>query len=163
MSQNNYKTAWRRLLATNTTDTAFDAKAATATEPTAEDDVLVGGRSTLELIPYGAGSANQTMKGRIIGWARTSHDSSKVLWIPDVLCEYTGTLSTAAGVSGYVPADTGLLCDIIAITDGIGVAPAGGNNVAIKLTVDVSNYEKISIVQHNDSSSTSTNALYRLV
>lgn len=161
MSHNNYSEPWRAVLSTNTTDTGFDTTAATATTPANDSTLTVNGRSNLELILFGAGSDNNTMAVRVVGWARTAHTGA-ALWVRDVICEASATLSTDVGVSGYVPANTDRLADTITITDGTGHAPTGGNNVAIKLLVDVSNYVYVDVLTHNNSSATNTNALYRM-
>jgi hypothetical protein len=123
------------LLATNSTDTAFTANAATATEPTGAGIIDLGARpngmpNTLLLVPFGAGAGDTTFDMRVTGWAYVG-----TLWVPVVLAEFNCTLGTATGVAGQPVANTDQFVDTITLA----TAHAGSNGVSVSVVSPAGN------------------------
>lgn len=145
---------WLKLLSTNSTDTSFAAKDPTATEPTGTG-VILGGED-LYIIPFGAGSNNDTFDLKVIGWS-----VADTLWIPKEICHLSCTLSAQVGVAGKYLVATDRMCDAITINTGSTncVAPAVTADTAIQATINTYPYEKVEIIFDRTGAS-SCNVLY---
>jgi len=172
---------FRRALATNAATNGFTALASTLTEPTTATDGVIDlapngfiENNNLLLIPFGAGSATNTFKIRIVGWAKANPaplSTSVVCWIPIPLYQFTCTLSTFTGIATGVVLNTDKLCDTIAITlgneltDCSKISPANSTaavaNVPGQVMVDVKGWNKIQILIDTGGVATNGNCLYR--
>jgi hypothetical protein len=148
--------SWLKALATNSTDAAFTAKVATATEPSGTGVLeMFRGLETLECEPFGAGADNATTAIQIIGWRKTG-----ALWAPTILAELDLILCTAVGVAGYDVAATDRFVDSIVNTNNYGtvVTPTAPANKARKFITDISGWDKIEVL-FSRGTATNTNAL----
>lgn len=122
---------WRKLKATNFTDTSFADKKSVATRPTG-DGVLdafspkgppephgIAVQNWLLLRFFGAGASDQTFSARVWGWRPSlSAAGALVGYDPMLLAEFALTLSAAAGVAGQNILSTDLEVDTITLTHG---------------------------------------------
>ncbi|TXH14226.1 MAG: hypothetical protein E6R03_09730 [Hyphomicrobiaceae bacterium] len=148
---------------TNDTTNGFASKVATATQPSGEGVITISQtgrftRNNVMLIPFGAGSDNNTMSVRAIAWRQIS-----TLWVPTIVCEVACTLSTAVGVSGAAVVDTDRFADTLTLTYGnAGVdcqvfSPA--NNTPAHVVFDAKGATLLEIIFTTGGSATSCNAL----
>jgi hypothetical protein len=154
---------------------ATTAPAPTATEPTGNGIIpliwpgqnpnLQIGPNALELFPFGAGADNATNVLRLWLWDYTGN-----LWVPQLVGDYTTTLSTCVGVAGKTVIDTDRFADTIVKNYGpsnsIELSPAGAtpaiNNVMGSILLDVRGYRKAQLCRVSGTA-TNLNALYRLM
>jgi hypothetical protein len=153
-----------KLLETNSTDTAFTAPAATATEPTGDDviDLSLGSLVPrwVKFVFFGAGTENTTFSARLIGWKKVG-----TLWVPYLRTEVACTLSAAVGVSGQPVTNTDRFVDTMTLTtgsatDNIVVSPAG--DVIAHLLANTRGCAKLQ-VKFDMTGATSGNALYAVM
>jgi hypothetical protein len=110
-----------KALSANSTDTSFD-QAPTTTKPSG-DGVIEARRfgeftnSTLLVVPYGVGSADDTFDLRVIGWRCID-----TLWVPTILCQVACTLGTATGVDGAAVDNSESFADTISLTSPYGTS-----------------------------------------
>jgi hypothetical protein len=147
--------------ATNSTDASFPLLVPTTTRPAASATRCVlawAGRASLLVTPFGVGADNSTLRVRVTGWQRNGS-----LWVPVLLCEVTGTLSTIVGVSGQVPPDTARLCDTLALNRGIGLilSSAADNASVAAFEVGIDGFDPVEVTFSRNGSATSVNALYQ--
>jgi hypothetical protein len=100
----------KKALATSSTSTSFASKIPTITEPTGAGVHDLGHSGCLSelmrVMFYGEGADDTTFDVRIIGWDKTIDVSGKPLWVPQILCTLSCTLSTVVGIAGsYLTAD----------------------------------------------------------
>lgn len=158
---------FRKALTANTTESSFDSKVPTTTEPTGSDvfDIQFSPdqrvHQGVQAIFYGAGSNNQTLTARLIGWKLYGD-----LWIPAVLAEIACTLSdTAVGVSGASIADTELFADTLVLASGFSTdnvkltSPA--SDIVGHATINLDGYGKIEW-SLKVGTATNANALFAL-
>lgn len=85
---------WRKALATENTDTTYEAKAGTTTKPSGDGvfDLLDESNGVhvgiyipekIILLPYGANANNETFDMRLWGWSRVA--LATPVWIPQIL------------------------------------------------------------------------------
>ena len=161
------------------TATTFPSKIPTTTQPSG-DGVIVFGHGGgedcpghLMLIPYGAGSATNTMNVQVIGWRATRLNIGVKLWIPVVLCTYAVTLGTGTGVAGADLTTTALFATTITSTGGptfitSGAAPVSidwlqispGSNGIGMISQRSFGFRLLEVIFNTNSSATSCNALY---
>lgn len=158
------------LLASNSTATAFAANAPTVTEPTGAgivDLARAAGRvhNNVLLVPFGAGSANDTFDVRVSGWSKVG-----TLWVPVVLAEFECTLGATTGVAATAVLDTELFCDTIALDTAYSalagvsasvVSPA--NDTVCHALLDLKGFSKVEIEFDRTAGATACNCLYRLL
>lgn len=155
-----YPTAWAKLLAANSTDATFPARAPTTTEPSGVGVITLGaGRAVppdLTFLFFGAGANDQTFNVRVIGWRKVDG-----LWVPFLLCQATCTLSSAiTGVAGQPVANTDLVADTVSVTNGIGVGTTPvADSLPAYLEVGSKDCQKVEVV-FDMTGATSGNALY---
>lgn len=106
----------QRARASGQTDSSFTAPAPTGTKPSGAGVVDFGGSppAWVKLVPFGAGSDNNTFTVRLIGWSLAAGTAGTDLWVPHVLFESACTLSTAVGVSGGLVTDSERFADTVA-------------------------------------------------
>jgi hypothetical protein len=147
--------------ATNSTDASFPSLIPTTTQPAASSTRCVitwANRSSLLVMPYGVGSDNGTLKVRVTGWQKNGS-----LWLPILLADVTGTMSTIVGISGQVPADTARLCDTLVLAQGIALitSSAADNASVAAFEVGIDGFDLVEITFNRNGSATSVNALYQ--
>lgn len=138
--------AWRKALATNTTDTSFDSKVPTTTEPTGEGVFDVESGSVvgqgLQAVFYGEGANDTTFSVRLIGWKLMT-----TLWVPVVLAEFACTLSTVVGVAAAAVTDNDRFADTITLASGFSTAnvivTSSTGNIVGHATINLDGYGKI--------------------
>lgn len=76
--------------------------------------------NSLQMIPYGTGSATNTFTMKAYGWRRTGGVGANLtgLWVPYLLASFTVTLGTATGVGGCDVNASQLLATTIALVTG---------------------------------------------
>ncbi len=150
--------------ATILSDGTYPSLVATATEPSGNGIIETGGResgespSSIQFIPFGTGSSNDTFGLRITGWAKTADG----LWIPTRMATLTCTLGTAVGVTGYVPSNSHKFVDTITVAGPTTyelVSPADDTSAYVIL--DAQGYQKIQVTCDLLSGATGANTLYR--
>lgn len=147
-----------KALAVNSVLTSFASTIPRNTRPSGM--ALLNGEETLEVFPYAIGADNNTLLFRVVGWRRLGFGSSG-LWIPTNIVEATGTISsTQIGIALSDVLETEMFADTIVVGAGIGVTPTQTSNAGTaSLICDVSGFEIVQFSAHNNSSSTSVNAL----
>lgn len=160
------------VLATNDTNaSAFAARVATSTRPSGVGvfDISNNGNVTTNALRvqfFGAGSATNTFKCRILGWNKTPRGSAaNDIYTYCTLTEVTVTLGTATGVNGTPIVATNLFADSISLATGFNddvdvSITAPGTNVPAHLIVDTKGCELIEFLFHRNSSATDCNALF---
>lgn len=148
---------WQKALSTNSTATSFAAQAP-GNEPSGAGVFDVKSADTLEVIPFGAGAADQTLSFRVIGWRSSAVDGPS-FDIPEIICDCQATLCTLTGTAGKSAVATDYFADAITVTTGIAVCPSVTANTVAKAFVDVSGYKKIKLIFNTGSSATNCNAL----
>ena len=146
-------TPFRKVLATNATDTSFASKIPTGTEPTNDGviDLATGGstsQNALLLVPYGTGGDNDTFAMRVIAWDFI--DGSTVtsrLWVPIVLTELTCTMSATVGVANKALVATERFVDTLVLVTGnddisIDIVSPTADEVA-HAVLDVKGFRKV--------------------
>jgi hypothetical protein len=120
---------WRKAAATDSTSSAFSVKIPTATEPAWSksgpiwwlrdpDATFFSGDKIpkfLNVAPYGTTTNDQTLSLQVWGWKRAPLIATP-LWIPTLLCELAGILSS--GIDYTALATSGLGCDTLTVTSG---------------------------------------------
>lgn len=159
-------------LATNDTNaSSFASRVATKTRPSGVGvfDISNNGNITCNALRvqfFGAGSATNTFKCRILGWNRTPAGSAASdVYTYCTLTEVTVTLGTATGVDGTPIVSTNLFADSISLATGFNddvdvSITAPGTNVPAHMIVDTKGCELIEFLFHRNSSATSCNALF---
>lgn len=109
-----------KALATNSSDTAFTAPAATTTRPANAIEMRRAGSvaGRIMVIPYGLGSDNDVFDMWITGWRRIKADGV-TLWIPTRLVKLTCTIGTCVGVAASPVLATERFADTITASMGI--------------------------------------------
>jgi hypothetical protein len=161
----------RKAQLTNSTDASYPARLPTATKPAASNTRAVIPRgpgvieATLEVVPYGTTTDNQTTNVLVLGWSHTDNG----LWVPRTICEVSGILSaTLKGVAGQDVLDTEFFCDTLGLTNGIAVlrpqtgAPAVANQDVASFLCDVGGVELIELL-FKLGTAASQNALVRFL
>ena len=170
----------RRVRTTNATDNGFPSRIPTGTKPSgtggaaaqaSASAVIEFGpgitQNSLMLIPFGAGSNDNTFSLRVIGWTLVDEgNSEEFIWVPVVLCELAVTLSsTPVGLANKVVNGSQLFADTITVTTGNAnvsteaVSPTG--NVVAHAVVDVKGFELVEVTFTTGGSATSCNALVK--
>lgn len=164
----------RKARLVNQTSTTFVSKLPTVTIPNGDAGTATGasvieignasffGYPAVKVFLYGAGSNNNTLSCRLIGWELVGG-----LWIPSVLCEIQGTLSTVLrGVVGQPVSATEYFADTMTLTYGnanVSVelfSPA--NDIMAHAMVSVKDSRKLEFSFSRGSSATNCNALFKL-
>ncbi len=156
----------------NSTATSITFPVPTLTEPTG-DGVIGMNRSSgysgeysangLIIIPYGAGSATNTMLMNCYGWRPTIGRLAKPLWVAFELATFTVTLCTVPGIAGADVNESQLFAGTISLGVGTAnvsneiVSPTG--NVVGHILLDTKGCVLVQILFDRNSSSTSCNAL----
>lgn len=133
---------WTRGLVTSSTATSFAAKIATATEPTGDGVHVMKAGDNLEVLPFGAGADNNTFGLRVVGWRSVG----TTLWVPEVLAEFTCTLSASVGVAGQPVTDTDRFADTMVVVTGITAVRTGPVDTPLSGSLSVSGYEKLEFI-----------------
>lgn len=164
----------RKALATNSVLTSYSSIVPTVTEPaesptTGVHDLAVGcntGPQKLLLIPYGVGSDTNTGAIRVWGWNKIPGGAAGTsdLWVPILLADLAIALSVPTGVAGSPVVAANLFADGITITKGnadwVDVQATGTDAVTFAVIL-LHGIRKVQFNAHNNSSSTSVNALWR--
>lgn len=165
------------------TATSFSSLVPTTTEPTGNWVIDLAGKNQENVqqrdkeIPYnlalyfvGTNADNQTLTFRIYAWGKVQGGD---LWFPvGPLVTGTATLSsTQNGVDGEDLTSSHYFADTIALNTNVGTvnvnhqvisSASEANDIAVaELLLDMRGYRKIQIDLNRNSSSASTNALYR--
>ena len=174
---------YRRAVSTDNTASSWTVKIPTATEPSFSPtscigpvwwlrdpnlDIGVSGKvpKFLNIVPYGTTTNNQTFSVRVWGWNRMPLITTP-LWIPTLLVELVGTLSSAIDATAL--STSGLGCDTITATYGatdektLGVSlisPTTDIGQASAL-VHLRGAEYIEFAFNTGASAVSMNALWR--
>jgi len=152
---------WSKFLTTNDTTNGYASRVATTTEPVdaGVKSLDAGGDqnwTTLEVLLFGAGADNATLGARILGWRKIS-----TLWVPTILADLSGTLSTSVGVASAAVLNTDRFVDTVTINGGINVATGyAAQNQPLVIQLDVSGYSKVELITTTGGSATNVNALY---
>lgn len=167
-----------RLLATNdtTAGTSIADPADTLTDPTGTTGVinLLGNpagpdvANGLELIPYGVGTATNTFLLSLYAIAKIAPASGVgPAWTYKLLCSFTCTLCTKAGIANSPVNASQLYCGTITLSVGNAnvsneiISPTGNNGASIRLDNVGAGLVKPVFAMNN--SATSANALYRRI
>lgn len=98
------------------------------------DEARSGGsavQNCIKVMLYGTDANNETVAARFYVWSLLIElgDMDTAVWIPTLLCEVTGTLSsTIVGVSGGIVNASQMFCDTLAI-----VGTSGNDDVSIDI------------------------------
>lgn len=175
---------WFKARQANATDASFPSRIPQATEPTGVGDSVAqatasavidlrGGsgnvvQNAIVVRPFGAGSDNNTMSVRFIGWTYLTdytRDPNTGIWVPTLLAELACTLSAVVGVAGKAVVATDRFADTITLTYGNDdvsidiVSPA--NDLSAHAVLDLKGSQKLEICTSTGSSATSCNCLIR--
>ncbi len=165
--------AFKKALATNSTQTSFASKIPTITEPTNDgvhDLAKNGGVAPngIVIVPYGLGADDNAFAMRIIGWRKIGNDPLTWLWIPVVIAELTCTMSSVTGIAGRQVLNTEFFCDTLALVTGNDdvsidiVSPTG--NVVAHAVVDAKGFQKIEFsFDMTTGNPTSANCLFAVI
>lgn len=158
--------------AADSTDASYASRPYTQTEPTNDGVWQMGqggqfSQNTLKVIPFGTGSATNTFKMRLLGWALADQGKTRT-WVWTLLAEYTCALSTFAGSAGCVIDASHLVCDTLTLTFGTAtegvsaetVSPTG--NVPAHAIISLKGCQKVEFQFNMNSSATAANALFAL-
>lgn len=160
------KCGWQKWLSANDASTSFASRIPTATKPTTNIVERVGSitENMIELVFFGAGSDDQTLDVRLIGWNRTNTSETTAIWVPTPIAQFSCTLSTAVGVAGLDVVATDRFADTITgatwnPTSGVEIVSPTGNIIAHVL-VDVKGSDILQL-DFDSTGATNGNALYR--
>lgn len=122
----------QRILATNSSASAFASKVPTLTKPVndgvldlANDSGIIAVQK-MKLWAVGVGSANDAFSVRVWGWSKLAAGPSgnRDVWIPSVLAELAFILGATTGVAGTRFPATELIADTVTIvTEGTITEP----------------------------------------
>lgn len=177
---------YTRARVTNTTDSSFPSRLPTFTAPTGIGDAAAqttssvwplgwgtggGTQNAVQVIPFGAGSNNNTLSVRVYAWRRVAPhggDTNRLVWFPLLICELACTLSaTVVGVAGGVVTSTDLFADTITLTTGstsdVVVASSAGDVPGAYARVDFQGAEYLEFTFSTGSSATNCNCLWVLL
>lgn len=176
-----------RFRSTNATDASFPSRVPTLTAPSgAGNNVAQATASAVRilrdadcptglvsnrmlLMPFGAGSNNNTMSVRLYAWNYfiDAGDAVQALWIPTLLCELACTLSSSVtGAANGTLGTSQLFADTLVLTYGNDdvsidiVSPA--NDLPAHAVVDIKGAQRVELTTTTGSSATSCNALGRM-
>jgi hypothetical protein len=163
--------------AANSTDATFPSRIPTATEPTGDGVIELGGsgnskgaytQNGIVVVSYGTGSNNDTFSTRLIGWRQLGEaTAATALWIPVVLVEMACTLSAVVGVAGKIIVAGERFVDTMVLTTGDAgvsvdtVSPTG--DVVAHFVADVKGFQKAELTFQITSGTTDMNALVALL
>ena len=134
-----------KALATPTQQVEFQDLVPVAAQPTTEGVYSAGhGGSTAPqqvlLLPYGTGNAGDQFRMRLYGWWPVDDPAAttKVVWLPLLLCEFTVTLGNQAGVGNRLIASNDRIAATITLDAGtVGTGVLVSNPVAAWVKVDL--------------------------
>ena len=167
-----YGHSFKKARSVNQTSATFVSKVSTTTEPTGTGSTATNSsvidlrspgndvmRSVVKILLYGTGNDNDTFSCQVIGWTLAGSG----LWVPTVLCQLQGTLSTAVGVAGAYVVDTERFADAITVTFGnanvsVEVPTVPANTIAIAKAALVDS-QKLELSFTTGGSATGCNAL----
>ena len=115
----------RKMLATNSTDTAFDSIIPKTTEPSGDGLIKTsegGGGvmpNAIKVLFYGTGDDNDTFSARVIGWHKIGVGTGAGrLWVPIILAELACTMSATVGIANAPVVATERFVDTITLVTG---------------------------------------------
>lgn len=159
--------SYAKLLSANSTASSFASVASTTTDPSSNSGFLTlcppAGPvpNSIILMPFGAGSDDQTFDMRVIGWLPFGSPYS--YWVPTILWQGTCTLSTAVGVAGQTTVATDRYADTIDTdigTDGVTCSRlSNAANQPASVLVDLRGHRLIQI-DFDMTGATNGNCLY---
>ena len=164
-----------KALATDATNTSFPSKVPTATEPSGNGVIDLGGpgasavvQNGILIVPYATAGDDDTFSVRVIGWRKLGNAPATLLWVPVVLAELACTASQAVGVAGRLVVATERFADTITLVTGnedisIDIVSPTGNVIAHALA-DLKGFKKVELTFDSTAAGTTAmNALYALV
>lgn len=124
---------FQKILATNSTDTSFDQKVPTKTEPKGDGvfelgpSITDGGQQVYDqllVVPFGTDADGEQFDVRVTGW-RPIGKLPNVLWVPVVLAEVVVVVTNVKGVAGTEVDENQFFGHILTLTAG------GSDNVSL--------------------------------
>lgn len=179
---------WKRVRATNATDSALPARvpqaakpsgsgasAAQATSSAVVDLAVLGGggvavQNALMLMLFGTGSDNNTLSADVWGWSRLPGDGDPdlELWVPTLLIRLAGTMSSSLpGVGSRKLASTEYLCDTLTATYDTNLAGVSygifspANNLPAHVVLDLKGPQLLEVTFGTGGVATAANGLVR--
>lgn len=162
---------WRKAQTTNSTATSFSALLPTVTKPERSatrgvfdlGDQAERSQNTLLVMPYGGNDNNDIMNVKVVGWDFLKDSGARGLWVPSVICEVQGTMSsTLVGVASEDVVATELFCDTLTLTTGVAVLRTGTADIdPAWFEVDVYGYRMVELTYDLGTGGDTQNALVR--
>ncbi len=159
---------WKKLQATNFTDTSFAARKSTLTRPTGAGVIDLGSGNanvlnTVLLKFFGTDTNNQNFNVRVLGWDQETTTGS---WEFQLLAQFAVTLGNLAGTALCAMVAADFEADTIAVTYGNSnvsaevISPANDVRGAVA-RVDAYGATIIEVLFDRNSSAVSANALWK--
>lgn len=153
----------KKALATDSVAVGYTAPTVLDAQPGA-DGVHAIAQGDLELIVVGLGADNDTFGVRVLGYKKYTNAAGLVDWVPEVLADLTGLLSTFLGrANGAVFGSTYRYADAYTLVSGIAVLPPVPANTPAKIVVPGRGFELLKVEAIITGTTTGVNALLKRV